>query len=121
MTSLAYQYDDLMNPVLRAIRDLGGSGTNEEINAKVAQIAQIPPDQLEILHDPVKGGLTELEYRLMWTRTYLKKYGLIDNSARGVWSLTPAGAEEAQRLLSAAASPAGSERISQAMQEEAGP
>ena len=35
MTSLAYQYDDLMNPVLQALRDLGGSGTNEEINGKV--------------------------------------------------------------------------------------
>ena len=28
----------------------------------------------------------------MWTRTYLKKYGLIENSTRGVWTLTPAGA-----------------------------
>jgi restriction system protein len=24
----------------------------------------------------------------MWTRTYLKKYGLIENSSRGIWSLT---------------------------------
>lgn len=92
MTSLAYQYDDFMNPVLQAIRELGGSGTNEEINTKVAQIAQILPEQLDLLHNPAKGGMTEFEYRLMWTRTYLKKYGLIDNSTRGVWSLTPTGA-----------------------------
>ncbi len=32
-----------------------------------------------------------MEYRLAWTRTYLKQYGLIDNSERGVWSLTPLG------------------------------
>ena len=28
-----------------------------------------------------------MEYRLAWARTYLKKYGLIDNSSRGVWAL----------------------------------
>ena len=35
--------------------------------------------------------MTEIEYRLMWTRTYLKKYGLLDNSSRGIWSLTQKG------------------------------
>ncbi|MEW5869332.1 MAG: Mrr restriction system protein [Chloroflexota bacterium] len=59
--------------------------------SRVAEIANIPAAQLEILHNPQKGGMTEIEYRLMWTRTYLKKYGLIDNSIRGVWSLTPQG------------------------------
>ncbi len=91
MTSVKYQYDELMNPVLQALKLLGGSGTNEEINDKVAEIVNIPPDQLEILHNPEKGGMTEIEYRLMWTRTYLKKYGLIENSSRGIWSLTPNG------------------------------
>jgi restriction system protein len=46
---------------------------------------------LEILHNPTKGGMTEIEYRLMWTRTYLKKYGLIENSIRGIWALTSKG------------------------------
>lgn len=91
MTGLSFQYDDLMNPVLQALRELGGSGTNEEINNRVAEIVQIPSEQVEILHNPSKGGMTELEYRLMWTRTYLKKYGVIDNSSRGVWSITPKG------------------------------
>jgi len=43
--------------------------------------------------------------------------GLVRADSAG-WSLTPAGAEEAQRLLSAASAPAGAERISQAMQGE---
>ena len=30
-----------------------------------------------------------MEYRLAWSRTYLKQYGLLENSTRGVWSLTP--------------------------------
>jgi restriction system protein len=88
MTSLKYQYDELMNPILQALKALGGSGTNEEINNKVAEIIGKPSDQLEVLHNPAKGGITEFEYRLMWARTYLKRYGVIENSARGVWALT---------------------------------
>jgi len=91
MPSVKYQYDELMNPVLQALRFLGGSGTIQEIDDKVAEIASIPPDQLDVLHNSTKGGMTEIEYRLMWTRTYLKKYGLIDNSSRGIWSLTSMG------------------------------
>ena len=91
MTSLLLQYDDLMNPVLKALKELGGSGTNEEINTKVFEIADVPSEQQEILHNPAKGGMTEIEYRLMWTRTYLKKFGAIENSTRGIWALTAKG------------------------------
>jgi restriction system protein len=91
MTSILLQYDDLMNPVLQALKELGGSGINEEINTKVYEIAHVPSEQLEILHNPVKGGMTEIEYRLMWTRTYLKKFGVIENSTRGIWALTSKG------------------------------
>ena len=83
MTSVKIQYDELMNSVLSALKVLGGSGTNEEINNKVAEIVNIPAEQLEVLHNPDKGGMTEVEYRLMWTRTYLKKYGLIEIPAAG--------------------------------------
>ena len=71
MTTVKYQYDELMNPVLQALKLLGGSGTIEEINDKVAELTKIPSEQLEILHNPEKGGMTEIEYRLMWTQTYL--------------------------------------------------
>lgn len=91
MSVVKYKYDNLMNPVIQALKQLGGSGTNEEINTKVAEIAKIPTDELEVLHNPDKGGMTEIEYRLMWTRTYLKTYGILENSSRGVWSLTPTG------------------------------
>jgi restriction system protein len=91
MKGFDYQYDELMNPLLNALRALGGSGTNEEILSKIAENLKIPSAQLELLHNPEKGGMTEIEYRLMWTRTYLKRVGLIDNSTRGVWSLTEKG------------------------------
>jgi restriction system protein len=84
-------FDRMMNPVIQALKALGGSGTIEGINNKVAEMAGLSDEQLDVLHDPDKGGQTEVEYRLAWTRTYLKKYGVLDNSSRGVWALTAQG------------------------------
>jgi restriction system protein len=84
-------FEQLMNPILQALKELGGSGTIEEINNKATGIANIPDEQLEVLHNPEKGSQTEVEYRLAWARTYLKKYGMVENSSRGVWALTPKG------------------------------
>lgn len=84
-------FDKLMNPVIQALKQLGGSGTIEEINNKATEIAGLTDEQLEIPHDPEKGSQTEIEYRLAWARTYLKKYGVLENSSRGVWALTPKG------------------------------
>lgn len=84
-------YDQLMNPTLQALKALGGSGTIEEIYNKVTEIIGLTNQQLEVLHDPERGGQTEVEYRLAWSRTYLKKYGILENSARGIWALTAKG------------------------------
>jgi restriction system protein len=84
-------YDAMMNPLLRAMKELGGSGTVEEINSKVAEILGLHDEQLDILHDSKRGGQTEFEYRLAWTRSYLKRYGILENSSRSVWALTPEG------------------------------
>lgn len=83
------KFHELMNPLLKALHELGGSGSIEEISAKVSETLALPEDVLAILHDPEKSSQTEIEYRLAWARTYLKKYGLIDNSDRGVWLIVP--------------------------------
>ncbi|MDD2443563.1 MAG: restriction endonuclease [Desulfotomaculaceae bacterium] len=83
-------FDQLMNPTIRAMRDLGGSGSIEEIYEKVIKNLNLPDELLEIPHGNKPGAQTEVAYRLAWTRTYLKKYGILENSSRGVWSLTPA-------------------------------
>ena len=84
-------FDRLMNPLIKALKELGGSGTIEEIDSKVTELAGLSDEQLEVLHNPDKGSQTEVEYRMAWTRTYLKKYGILENSSRGVWALTPKG------------------------------
>lgn len=81
-------FDSLMNPLIAALRQLGGSGSVDEIYEKVIELEQIPEETVEKLHDPEKSNQTEVAYRLAWARTYLKKVELVENSSRGVWALT---------------------------------
>jgi restriction system protein len=81
------QYDKMMIPVLDALISLGGSGTIEEINEKVYEIENFSEEILQVTHGE-NGSRSEVDYRLAWARTYLKKFGLIENSARGIWTLT---------------------------------
>ena len=81
-------FDRLMNPLLRALKALGGSGSIDEIYDKVVELEKLSDEVLAQLHDPERSTLTEVGYRLAWARTYLKKFGLLDNSTRGVWSLS---------------------------------
>lgn len=83
-------YDDLFNPVLEALHALGGSGSNSEIDEKVAEILKLTEDEINEIH---LGNRTKLGYRLAWSRNYLKRYGLLENSTRGVWALTLKGRE----------------------------
>jgi restriction system protein len=82
-----------MNPVIQTLKKLGGSGTVDEITQGVIELLGLSDEQLEVLHDPAKGTQSEVEYRLAWARTYLRKYGVLENSSRGVWALTPKGAQ----------------------------
>lgn len=79
-------FDAMLLPTIQALQTLGGSGTTEEIYEKVVQLLNISDTVLEILHGS-STSQSEVEYRLAWSRTYLKKYGLLQNSARSVWSL----------------------------------
>jgi restriction system protein len=82
-------YDELMWPTLEAIKALGGSGTNEEIVDRIAEDRGYP---VTFLNEPHKSGnMTKIEYRGAWARTYLKFAGCVENSARGVWSITKQG------------------------------
>ena len=68
-------YDSLMNPLIQALRQLGGSGSIDEIYEQVVEIENISEDVIAKLHDPEKSNQTEVAYRLAWARTYLKKFG----------------------------------------------
>jgi restriction system protein len=83
-----YKYDDLFNPTLVAIQNLGGSGSVPEIEEQVATILKLTDEQINEIH---RGNTSKFTYRLAWARNYLKRYGLLENSSRGVWALTEEG------------------------------
>lgn len=85
---LTQKYDELFNPLLEALNNLGGSSSIKKIEEEVAKILNLSPEERQDRH---RGNRTKLEYRLAWASNYLKRYGLIDKSKRGIWSLTEDG------------------------------
>jgi restriction system protein len=80
---------ELLWPTLRAVLAIGGSGSIDEIVEKVAELEGFTEEQQSVPHGD--GPRSEIEYRLAWSRTYLKGMGVLDNSARGVWTVTDKG------------------------------
>jgi restriction system protein len=91
--NLSPTYTELIIPTYDALKQLGGSGTNNEIYERVIVNLNLSD---EVLDEPHLGSLnqSEVEYQLAWARTYLKNYGIIVNSARSVWSITSEYASE---------------------------
>lgn len=88
-TPLVPPYQQFLWPVVTALRELGDSGSIDEIVGTVLRGEDLSDLQQQVLHGD--GPQTEIEYRLAWARTYLKGMGLLNNSQRGIWSLTDAG------------------------------
>jgi restriction system protein len=82
------KYDELFNPLLKTMKKLGGSASITELNEQVTKSLNLTDKEIA---EPHNERMTELQYRLTWTRSYLKAYGLLDNSERGVWVLTSKG------------------------------
>lgn len=88
------RYPNLMNPILKVLKENGGSCTIGEIHDKVLEQLKLPKVTVEELHN--NSNQSELDYQLAWARTYLRKYGAIDSSSRGVWSIVQGHAETAE-------------------------
>lgn len=82
------KYDELFNPLLTAMHNLGGSASITEQEDEVATILNLSEEDISAID---RGNRTKLGYRLAWARNYLKRYGLLNNSSRGVWALTSKG------------------------------
>jgi len=83
------KYYEFMNPTLQALREGGGTLTNEEIVDSVFRIMNLPDEVIE--RQQTGHGMGQAEYRIAWAKTYLKKSGYLTQSARGVWALTQEG------------------------------
>ena len=50
MKSFNYKYDDLFNPVLKSLKNLGGSGSNPEIEEEVIKILELTDEEINDIH-----------------------------------------------------------------------
>ena len=103
---------EFYNPTFQALHNLGGSGTNQEINAEVVRIMNLTDEQLKVLTNPGKRNLILVTERIGWARTNLKKYGLFENPRRRFWALTEKGRNTRQ------VNPVDVQRAVQQMQKE---
>ena len=81
-------FENLFSPLFKAIQELGGSASVNEQEEKVAQILNLSESDLGVPH---KANRSKFSYNLAWARTYLKNFGILENSSRGVWALTLQG------------------------------
>lgn len=69
------------------IKNCGSSATNDEIYEHVIKQMSLPEHIIDLMCP--NGVETKLQCELRWARTYLKKRRVIDNSKRGIWSISP--------------------------------
>ena len=83
--------------ILRVLDRLGGESTLREVLPLVTdEFPEMTPEDAALTRE--QGG-SLWKNRVEWGRMHLVRVGYIDNSQRGVWALTEAGREAAQRAL----------------------
>ena len=82
-------FKDLLWPTLEELKKRGGSASNKELADGVAGYLDLPSEILDILHKD--GPKSEVSYRGDWARTHLKYIDAIDNTSRGIWTITESG------------------------------
>ena len=82
-------YADLLWPTLKALEHLGGSASVQELFDQVANNLALTEEVLTAPHN--KGPRSKVGYNGAWARTHLKHIGAVDNTSRGVWTITESG------------------------------
>lgn len=76
-------------PLIKALRDLGGSATAQEAREQIVKNENLTEEEISATRG--KSNVNKFENEVAWARNYLVKAGYIDNSVKGVWTLTDAG------------------------------
>lgn len=77
-------------PLLRVMKNLGGSGATSEVVDAVIAALKIPDAEIEQL---IPSGQSRVRNQIQWARFYLTKAGLMDSPKSGSWRLTQEGVE----------------------------
>jgi restriction system protein len=83
-------FDAFMQPIIDRLKAHGRSMTIQEMVDDVSAHMGLSDEVRAVTHG--KWNELAVAYRIAWARSYLKKMGALDNSSRGIWSLTPKGA-----------------------------
>ena len=75
-------------PIIKALRDLGGSAKPRGVVDSVVKTLGISDDERA---EQTKSGAPRISNQVHWARNYLVWAGLIDGSHRGRWELTAEG------------------------------
>lgn len=79
----------LMLATVEALKAIGGSATNRELDETVIEREGVSEEEQAIMMP--NGRDQKLNYYLAWARTFLKRGEALENSSRGVWALTDTG------------------------------
>lgn len=82
------QFVNWFGPLLDALRQLGGSGSPDEVVEQIATAQGVSDD---IQNELTSSGQPRFKNQVAWARFYLTKEGLLGSSKRGIWSLTERG------------------------------
>lgn len=77
-----------MGPLLDCLRALGGSARPKEVSNWIARELHLSPEITEAI---IKSGVNRFHNQVQWARQYLVWEGLLDDSKRGIWTLSPLG------------------------------
>ena len=80
----------MMLATIEALKAIGGSASIEELDEKAIEIEGVTEAEQSYVMSADDSRL-RVKYYFAWARTYLKRGGALENSARGVWSLTDTG------------------------------
>ncbi len=87
-------YRDFLFPVLQALDESDGSLAKREVDSKVIESEQLNDEQIAVAY-PVGSAAkgSKVLHRIAFARSSLKLFGAVNNSERGVWTITTRGRE----------------------------
>lgn len=77
------------NPLIQALRDLGGSASPAEARTKIIENEKLTDEEVNATRG--KSNVNKFENEVAFARNYLVNAGYIDKSVYGIWTLTEAG------------------------------
>ena len=90
------KYDEMYRAFLDCLAD-GQPHRSKEVKDTVAGVFSVSEkERAEMLPS---GKQQLFDNRIGWTRTYLKKAGLVQSPSRGIYVITPAGRQVLMKIL----------------------